>query len=117
MLNKLIIYQKTYEFLLELYNLVRQFPKSEKYVLGQRLENTTISIIENVIEANMRIEKDKLPFLITANVELEKLRIYLKLSKDLHFLSIEQHKRMDSKLGEIGRLLGGLIKRFGKTHL
>jgi len=116
MLNKLIIYQKTYEFLLELYKLVRQFPKSEKYVLGQRLENTIINIIENIIEANMRIEKEKLPFLTKANVELEKVRIYLKLSKDLGFLSIKQYKTMNSKLREIGRLLGGLIKKFGRAR-
>jgi len=41
---------------------------------------------------------------------LDKLRILIRLSKDLHFISIRQYEFVANKVNEIGKMLGGWMK-------
>ena len=78
--QNLPIFEKTYELILWIYPRVNKFPKSQRFVLGQRIENTILRILEGIIEANQ--ERNKLPYLKQTSVELDKLRILIRLSKD-----------------------------------
>ena len=110
MLQDLIIYQKTYDFLLWLYPVVNKFPKNQRFVLGQRIENKTLDLLRSMIVANM--EQDKFIVLSRAMVELDELRILFRLSKDLHFVNIKQYGIFAEKTNEIGKLLAGWISKF-----
>ncbi len=110
MLQDLIIYQKTYDFLLWLYPVVNKFPKSQRFVLGQRIENKTLDLIESIVVANM--ERDKFVVLNRAMVQLDELRILFRLSKDLHFVNIKQYGVFAEKTNEIGKLLAGWSNKF-----
>jgi len=108
MLQDLSIFEKTYELILWLYPAINKFPKSQRFVLGQRIENAILEIFEGIIEANQ--EKNKMPFLKKISVELDKLRILIRLSKDLKFISIRQYSFSAEKINEIGKMLGGWMK-------
>lgn len=110
MLSDLIIFQKAYDFLLYLYPVVQKFPKNQRFVLGQRIENKTLDIIGSIIKANL--ERDKLHTLNKISIELDELRILIRLAKDLHFISVHQYGILAEKMNELGRLLSGWIKRF-----
>ncbi len=107
MLRNLTIFEKTYELILWLYPTVNKFPKSQRFVLGQRIENTVLKILEGIIETNQ--ERDKIPHLKQISVELDKLRILIRLSKDLRFISVRQYGFAAEKINEIGEMLGGWI--------
>ncbi len=77
MLDDLAIYQKTYDFMLWLHPVVNKFPKSQRFVLGQRIENKTIDLIHAFIVANAAREKYAL--LAAASVNLDELRILVRL--------------------------------------
>ena len=109
MLNELTIFQKTYELLTYLYPVLKKFPKSEKYTLAQRIENTIINLIEQIITLNL--EKNKEEPLKKADIELEKLRIFTRLSHDQKFIGIHQYEIINTKTAEIGKMIGGLKKR------
>ena len=108
MFQNLPIFEKTYELILWLYPTVNKFPKSQRFVLGQRIENTILRILEGIIDANQ--ERNKLSYLKQTSVELDKLRILIRLSKDLRFISIRQYGFGAGKINEIGKMLGGWIK-------
>ncbi len=110
MLDDLIIYQKIYDFILWLYPVVNKFPKSQRFVLGQRIENKTLDLIHSMIAANL--ERDKTAALKQASVELDELRILIRLSKDLRLVSVRQYGIAAEKTNEIGRLLSGWSKKF-----
>ncbi|NCN95084.1 diversity-generating retroelement protein Avd, partial [Candidatus Wolfebacteria bacterium] len=105
MFQNLAIFEKTYELILWLYPTVNKFPKSQRFVLGQQIENTILEILKGIIEANQ--ERDKLAYLKKISVELDKLRILVRLSKDLRFISIRQYSFAAEKINEIGKMLGG----------
>jgi hypothetical protein len=113
MLDDLIIYQKTYDFMLWLHPVVNKFPKSQRFVLGQRIENITLDLIHHMIVANS--VRDKAIALQQASVGLDELRIMIRLAKDLRFVSIRQYEIAAEKMNEIGKLLYGWMNRFSRT--
>ena len=111
MLRDLHIFQKMYDFILWLYPCVKKFPKSEKYVLGERIEKTALNVMEGIIASNC--EFDKKETLKKTSVELEKLRIFIRLAKDQKLMNFKQYETASRMVNEIGKILGGLIKKFG----
>ena len=110
----LLIFQKTYLLLQDVYRDCNAFPKSQKFILGQRIENSATDILEWIIIAN-NVPK-KLPYLQKVSLELEKLRIFIRLSKDLKFLVFKRYDVLTEKIDEIGKMLGGWIKTTKKEN-
>ncbi len=40
----LVIFQKSYDLTLRMYPVISRFPKNQRYVLGQRIENILVSM-------------------------------------------------------------------------
>ena len=110
MLDDLVIYQKTYDFMLWLHPVVNKFPKNQRFVLGQKIENKTLDLIHSMIVANAL--RDKSAALRQASAELDELRILIRLSKDLHFVNVKQYGVAAEKMNEMGRLLFGWTAKF-----
>ncbi len=104
----LSILEKTYELIIWAYPMVNKFPKSQRFVLGQHIENSLIKILEKIIETNLN--KEKLKHLKEISIEIDKLRYLIRLSKDLKFISINKYGIACDKINEIGKMLGGWIK-------
>ena len=109
--NELIIYQKIYDLILYSFPILNRFPKSQKFVLAQQIENSMISLGKLIVQANGDYNKNFV--LKQADAELEILKLLVRLAKDLKFFQRLSHYENHSKrLEEIGRLLGGLQKKF-----
>jgi hypothetical protein len=102
------IFHKTYELILWFYPAVNKFPKSQRFVLGQRMEGAILDFFDLIIEA--KLFKVKIVALQKASIKIDKLRILLRLAKDLKFFSIKEYEFSSGQIDEIGRMLGGWIK-------
>ena len=103
------IFTRTSDFILWLLNHTEKFPKSERFRMAKRLEDSVFSFYELLIEAT-RSTKRKRYLLIQADVELEKLRLYVRMSQQRKLTSISQYHFSSGALVEIGKLLGGWLK-------
>lgn len=110
MVDDLIIHQKAYDFLLWLYPLINKFPKSQRFVLGQQIENKTLDVLMAISRANN--EREKFSALKQLSLELDGLRLLIRLAKDLHFITIKHYETAAEKINEIGRLLRGWQNKF-----
>lgn len=72
-----------------------------------------MQILEYIITANEEV--DKKPYLRKTSVELEKLRIFIRLACDFHPISINKYGIISKLINEIGRMLGGWIRVCAKT--
>jgi hypothetical protein len=113
MLADLKIFVKVYDLIGYLHREIAKFPKSEKPVLGRRIYDSLLQILEYIITANE--ETIKKPHLKKASVELEKLRIFIRLANDFRLISIKKYGIIGKKIDEIGRMLGGWIKVCAKV--
>ncbi len=97
-----------YDFALWLIPQTAKFPKNQRYLLGERLENSVLAVLENIVVANY--QKQREADLHKANLELQKLRFLIRLSKDLKLLSVQKYEFAAKQLESIGKQLGGWIK-------
>ena len=103
------IFAKTYDFLVRLIPQTLKFPKSQRFVLAQRLHDSALNFHELLIRA--RKVRPNRGVLVDADVELEKIRLHLRLAHELRLLSTGQYEHASRAVVEIGRLLGGWLKR------
>lgn len=97
------------DFLGWLLDRVEGFPKSQRFVFGQRLANRGLDTIELILEA--LYSRDKLAALEQAGRNVEVLRILLRLCADRKLIAAKQYAFASGRLAEIGAMIGGWIKQ------
>jgi len=110
MLERLFIFQKTYDLLLWLYPVINRIPKSHRLVLGRNLEELAISLLLLIIKANKARGNTRTALQLKISDDLDCLRILIRLTKDLRFMSIKQYAMGAEKINEISRMLSAWMK-------
>ena len=97
-----------YRFLLWLVPAVERFPRSQKFLLGDRIQRTALDVLESLIDATYTRQRGH--HLARANLGLEKLRFLFRLAHDLRILDHRRYEHAARCLDETGRRLGAWSK-------
>ena len=98
---------KLYDFLLWIIPKLEKFPRSQKFLIADRIETILLDVLELLIEA---YSKRKSGLLRTANLKLEQLRYLVRLSKDLKLLSLKSYEFSARSIDGVGVSVGGWLK-------
>lgn len=109
------IFARTYDLLRWLIPLTIKFPRQQRFVVAEALQGCILRLHERLIEAAHGEGAARLAALAQADVELDKLRHYLRLSHDLDLITTGQYEHAAERLAEIGRLLGAWRKSTSAT--
>jgi four helix bundle protein len=108
--SKLIVWQKSHELVLKLYEVTKDFPKDEQFGLTSQIRRAAVSIPSNIVEGKARgSNKDFKRFLLIARGSLEELKYQILLSNDLNYINEDTYKDLLKTTKEVGRLLNGLM--------
>ena len=110
------IFTRTYDLLLWLIPATTKFPREQRFVLAKAVQETALRFQERLIEAGVSRGRARSRALAQADVELTKLRFYLRLCKDMQLLKLNQYRHAAEMVSEVGRLLGGWRKMAGKEE-
>ncbi len=99
---------KLYDLILWMIPKLEKYPRSQKFILADRIENLMLDILELLIDA--AYSKRKGEALRSANLKLEKLRYLVRLSKDLQLLNIKGYEFSSRAIDDIGKSIGGWLK-------
>ena len=97
----------TYDLLKWSIPAILKFPRDQRFMLGDRIENHILDVLELLISA--RYSRDKIDYLKKANLKIEVLRFLWRLSLDLKYLSTKRYEYVSALLNDIGRLIGSWI--------
>ncbi len=106
--DEMLIVKRGYDFSVWLLNHTGKFPKSYRFSVAAKMENAILDFVECTTIANMR--RDKLPVLRRADEALARLRLLLRLSYEMRFVTLKSYEYGSRCLVELGKLLGGWIK-------
>ena len=109
MATKENVITKTEDFIRWFLPKINKFPRTQKFVFGDRLVEIQLDLLERLIDAYYG--RDKLPQLRAANVQIEKLRHLLQIATDMRFLSLKQLEFATQELNGIGASVGGWIRQ------
>ena len=106
--NDFKLLQKVQDMMEYGYPMLNQFPKAEKFSLAQDIRRCMNEILELTITEDKKYTKKTT--LENLDVENAKLRIYLRVSFQLHYISKHTYAVWEEKVVEIGKMIGGLLK-------
>lgn len=107
-IEELKILEKTQDMIEYGYQALAQFPKSEKFALVIDIKRCMHTMLERCIEANKKYYKKTT--LQELDVEIVKLKYYIRLSHRLKFLPLKKYEVWSGQVVEIGKMLGGWLK-------
>jgi len=106
--NQLAVIQKAYDLVKWSAQHTSKFPRSHRFVLGERIERRLYDLLGTLIEARYR--RDRIELLRRANLSLEVLRFQLRLAHDLQCLRTNSYAFAANVLQDIGRMIGGWLR-------
>lgn len=106
------LFTKSYDFIKWLIPLTVKFPREQRFVIAARLQQRSLDFMEQLYI--IASTANKRTALARADVYLKQLRFYLRLSHDLQLITTRRYEFASRQVEEIGRLLGGWIKKIGK---
>jgi hypothetical protein len=110
-----VVLVKWYDYAKWLLERIENFPKSQRFVLGQRLAGQAMDVLDLLVEASYAREKTEI--LALTNRKLEVLRWTVRMAKDRKLFTTAQFEFSARALNECGRMVGGWIKsRGGGLH-
>jgi hypothetical protein len=125
----LIVYKSAYELAMEIFELSKRFPAEEKYALTSQIRRSSRSVCLNLREAwakrryeahfvskitdcdGLRLGAYTYTYTYASESENSETDSSLDFAKACGYISTEQHKTLTATCSEIGRMLGGMIKK------
>ena len=103
----MVIFTRAFDFLGWLLPATANFPRAYRYSFTNRLLGAAFELYEALIEAQGQRGKIRLDTLNRATIQLDKVRLYLRLAQRWKWLSEGQYQHVSKMVTEIGRLLAG----------
>ena len=105
-------WRKAHELALEIYKITQKFPKSEAFGLISQIQRAVVSITSNIAEGfGRQTLREKVQFYYQAQGSLTEVKNQLILSRDLHYISVEEFDRIMVTLITSHKLLQGLLRK------
>lgn len=105
-------WQKSHEFVLDVYNITKDFPNEERFGLTSQIRRAATSITLNIAEGCGRnSDNDFAHFLSYAFGSCCEVEYAILLGKDLNYINENVYVNLDKKLSEIKKMLTALIKK------
>lgn len=109
--NRLILYEKMINLISYSKNLIRKYPKSERYDLCEDIKKKEYEILSSILYAWKEYDsKRKIIYLRKIDVDLLVLKAMIRISYMEKYITDHNLMVWSEKVEEIGRLVGAWIK-------
>lgn len=104
------IFKKIFDLYKLFHSLRNGVPKQDRFTIWQKCENLILNILEKLLIANNLSKDKKLPELENMSIDLNFLRVFLRLAKEIKSIDNAKYVSIEKIIDEIGRMLGGWIR-------
>ena len=87
-----------------------KFPRDQRFLLADKMQTLMCDILEDLIYSSYASKENAVKRLKECNLKLEMLRYYIRLSKDMKYVSIKVYHYLVKRINDIGRMIGGWIR-------
>jgi four helix bundle protein len=113
--KELIVWQKAYQLCLDVYKVTKNFPKDEIYGLISQIRRAAVSIPSNIAEGyGRKTTREYIHALYVAYGSICELETQILISHDLDYIGSETFEKLLKEIGDVERMLKGLIKSLSK---
>lgn len=107
----LIAWQEGHKLVLQVYEILKTFPKEEKFALTDQLKRAVVSVTSNVAEGfSRKTSKEKERFYKMAMGSLTEVQNQLIVAKDVNYINLELFEETNKQAVLVSKLICGLIR-------
>ena len=114
--QQLLLIPKVEKYIEYMLNLLIKLPRTEKFSIGNEYKISMYEMLKNVMYIVKIDENKRLYYIDKIDVDLNCQRIFLRLMVKNRWIDEKKFKIAMSLISEIGKLVGGLIKYYGKKN-
>jgi hypothetical protein len=107
-ITPVVVIEKHYKLILWMLPKIADFPRDQRFLLANRIEEILLDILEMLIEA--KYSRHKREILIKINLKLDVLRFMMRIAKDMKYVNICGYDFFCQSAIEIGKMVGGWLK-------
>ena len=115
--EQLKLIPKLEEYIQYMLEIILKLPRTEKFNIGNEYKNSMYSMLENVIYISKIKEEERINIINKIDAKLNCQRIYLRIMYKNKWIDEKKFKVAISKISEIGKIVGGLIKYYAKNNI
>ena len=97
------VYKQSYDLLLEIFKLTKEFNREYKYTIGEELKKETTKMIINIYRANSN--ENRVGYIASARENIEVIRLLVRLLKDLKQISVSKIAKVNIAIEELSKQL------------
>ena len=110
--KELVVWQKSMDLVIEVYDLITKLPSNEKYELSSQMRRAAVSIPSNIAEGHGRNSSQEFcHFLGIARGSACELETQLLVAKKVLYLSEDDVQKANSLIDEVIRMITAMIKK------
>src|SRR5437867_5729506 len=111
--KELTVYKSAYKLAMDIFEMTKTFPSDETYALTSQIRRSSRSVCLNLREAwgKRRYEAHFMSKLTDCDGENSETDSALDFARDCGYIRSTQHRDLTGKCAEVGRMLGGMIKK------
>jgi len=114
--EQLQLIPKVQEYIQYMLETLIKLPRIEKFSIGNEYKCSMYKLLEYILYVS-KIEKEKrLEYINKIDAELNCQRIYLRIMYKNKWINDKKFNVSITKVGEIGKIVGGLIKYYVKNN-
>ncbi|MFW6286004.1 MAG: four helix bundle protein [Nanoarchaeota archaeon] len=106
-----LLYHEVYTTYLNLFPILKNFPRSEKFTLRQRIEDTFLELLLAIEQYQKLKQTNKSNIVKKISYLFDKGKLLIRISHDLHIISQNNYLSLLPKFEIIGKLIGGMLKK------
>lgn len=110
-MNESPLFIRTHDLVLWMIPHVQKFPRAHRFGLGERVQRLLLDFQDSLVAAGKSKSEARKISLHRADIQLEQLRGWIRISRDLNLFTVPQYEHVSRLVAEVGRLLGAWIKQ------
>lgn len=107
--NDLLLYKKAEHLLLQIYPMLLNFPKSEKFALCQEIKQAFYALLRNILLAN-NVRSKRRMYQEEVDAYLKLILALFAVAKHQKYITTRKSLQIQSRIEEIGKILGGWMR-------
>jgi hypothetical protein len=92
------------------YSCLKNFPKKERYALGQKIENTILELLADTFYTNQLPNNLKENQILKLNSKNKTLKLLFRLAYEISAINFKQYLTAQDYLQQTGKMFGGWNK-------
>ena len=107
--QKLNVWQEAKKLVVDVYHLLDEFPKFEKYALCDQIRRAVVSVPSNIAEGSGRMSlKEQIRFLEISYGSLMETYNQLLIAIDLTYITEESVEAIKPRIDSVAKMINGL---------